>query len=667
MKMKLNQMEDILNQNISGYHQYMLTDPVRLTYASRNLCEMLGFTEKDLLGEGADSYGARVHPADQGIYLRFLEDLKEKEQTLGTEYRLLKKDGSVLHVRDTVTVTRQEDGVLLGDSVLADITHIKYENDNLRFLNETIPCGFLKYTCEKQPKVTYLNRQIMEILRFPRARDGELDYLELFKANIFLMIPMEERRRFALYLNRVYTAGTPIAGEMTLLRCDGTRASIFGWVTKCVNEQGIEEFQSVCMDITERRLKRRESETQRYLKALMDVYEKIFEYDLGTNTVKCLYSNNSPMFKWLENIPMQMEDATEKWIAATVIADDRESVRGYFRDFSQRRLYKKGEKPPQITYRAQSSDGKIKLYTGIFLKMDSPVSLYCCRCVPDEEETESLRTENVSLKEKLQELVMRFTDGIAAFEVTDKSVTPLYASDNVCEFFGLTREEWMPLMKKSTPLKDFVSRSEVAYEDFVSLLRDGEAEFLYLDLKSGIKRRIKAICSPKYPSGLTPRYVMLYNIEEGEAKEPRGFAKAPVVRIRTFGYFDVFVGQKPIAFRNKKSKELFALLADRRGGYISSEEAISFLWEAEPVSPVTLARYRKVALRLKNILEEYGISEVVETVDGKRRIVPEKVQCDLYDYLSGKEEYAQLFKGSYLTNYSWGENTLAELTREILY
>ena len=30
-------------------------------------------------------------------------------------------------------------------------------------------------------------------------------------------------------------------------------------------------------------------------------------------------------------------------------------------------------------------------------------------------------------------------------------------------------------------------------------------------------------------------------------------------------------------------------------------------------------------------------------------------------YLSGKEEYSQLFKGSYLTNYSWSENTLGEL------
>lgn len=149
---------------------------------------------------------------------------------------------------------------------------------------------------------------------------------------------------------------------------------------------------------------------------------------------------------------------------------------------------------------------------------------------------------------------------------------------------------------------------------------------------------------------------MLYNVDIPEVKTP-----GSRVRIRTFGYFDVFVDDKPIAFRNEKSKELFALLVDRRGGFVSSEEAISFLWEEEPVNSVTLARYRKVALRLKNILEEYGISDIVESVNGKRRIVAGRVQCDLYDYLSGQEEYAQLFKGSYLTNYSWGENTLAEL------
>ena len=57
----------------------------------------------------------------------------------------------------------------------------------------------------------------------------------------------------------------------------------------------------------------------------------------------------------------------------------------------------------------------------------------------------------------------------------------------------------------------------------------------------------------------------------------------------------------------------------------------------------------------------------MESVNGKRRIAAEKVQCDLYDYLTGQEAYAQLFKGSYLTNYSWGETTLAELTGSRFY
>ncbi len=159
----------------------------------------------------------------------------------------------------------------------------------------------------------------------------------------------------------------------------------------------------------------------------------------------------------------------------------------------------------------------------------------------------------------------------------------------------------------------------------------------------------------------SPRYIVLYSVDEDDKTIQKEIPENLNVTIRSFGYFDVFVGGKPIAFRNKKSKELLAVLIDRKGGFVSSEEAISYLWEDEPANTLTLSRYRKVALRLKNTLEEYGVSDIVETVDGKRRIVTEKVHCDLFDYLSGKEEYSQLFKGSYLNNYSWGETTLGEL------
>lgn len=666
MSNTLKNMEDILNQGITGFHQYVLTDPIHLDFVSKNLCGMLGVYENELLHETEDLYAQMVYPADRAKYSELIQKISEKEQTITTEYRLMKKDGAVIYVRDTVASKKLEDGTFVGYSVLTDITDIKSENNNLQFLNETIPCGFLKYTCEKQPKITYINQKMIDILRFPTVKDGELDYLEMYKGNIFLMIPMEERRRFSKYLNRVYSADAPIAGEMTLLRCDGTRAYVFGWVTKTVNKEGVEEFQSVCMDITARHQVRKAAETKRYMKALTDVYDKIFEFNLDANTVKCLHCDDGSSFKMFEDIPMQIDEALEKWIIGAVEPDNRESIRGFFRDFCQKKLYEPDAKPPQITYNARSSSGELKQYSGIFIKVDDSVSYYCCRHIQETGKESILRTENDELKQKMKDLVVKFSDGIAAFEISAEGmIKPLYASENVCEFFGYTKKEWIPLTEKYTPLENFVAYSEAAYEDFAELLRTGEAEFTYFDYSTESERKIKAICSQKESGSNSPRYVMLYAVEDTEPSSKKNLPENRTVSIRTFGYFDVFVGDKPIAFRNKKSKELLALLVDRKGGYVTSEEAIGFLWEDEPANTVTMSRYRKVALRLKNTLEEYGISDIVESVDGKRRIVMEKVQCDLYQYLSGKEEYANLFKGSYLTNYSWGETTLGELSNNL--
>lgn len=660
MNMMLNNSHGIPEALLNGFHIYILSESPYICHASESLACMLGVTAGELASNERDAYASFVHPADLEHYLAHLKRLMSPGARSRADYRLVAKDGSVIYVRDEAVSKETDDGYLVGYSALTDITEMKTENEDLRFLSETMPFGFLRYTCEKQPRITYVNEKMIELLRFPRVRDGELDYLEMYKENIFLMIPMEERRRFAKYLNRVYSAEAPIAGEMTLLRCDGTRAHVFGWVTKCTCEDGSEEFQSVCMDITERHRARQDVETARYIRALCDVYDTIFEFNTGSGTVKCLHCGENSVFKHFENIAMQTEDALERWIIGALESDERPRLRAFFSDYLLRRTASADSKPPQITYSARSGNGEMNKYIGLFIKIDGAVSFYCCRRVHDDGEAEQLKSENDQLKENMRELVARFSDGLAAFEVTSSGmVKPLYASENVSEFFGFTKEEWLPLTEKYTPLESFIEHSEADGEDFARLLRSGEAEFTYFDYKTETERRIKAVCSEKEPSGKSPRYVMLYSVDE--SAEPDGRAAENTVSIRTFGYFDVFVGDRPIAFRNKKSKELFALLVDRRGGYISSEDAISFLWEDEPVNTVTLSRYRKVALRLKNTLEEYGIADIIEAVDGKRRIIPEAVSCDLYDYLSGKAEYTRLFKGSYLTNYSWGENTLGEL------
>ncbi len=253
----------------------------------------------------------------------------------------------------------------------------------------------------------------------------------------------------------------------------------------------------------------------------------------------------------------------------------------------------------------------------------------------DVDDTAVLKNENYQLKEGMRDIVMRFSDGIAAFELSrEGAVKPLYATENVWGFFGYTREEWLSLTKHFYTSEKITTYSETSYEEFTNLIKKGEAEFVYFDYNTGTERKIKAVCSQREPNGTSSRYVMLYAVEDDDIDVQVTMKEEPAVSIRTFGYFDVFVGDKPIAFRSKKAKELLALLVDRKGGYVTSDEAIGFLWEDEPTNSVTLARYRKVALRLRNTLEEYGISDVIENVDGKRRIVMERVQCDLYDYIS---------------------------------
>jgi len=133
------------------------------------------------------------------------------------------------------------------------------------------------------------------------------------------------------------------------------------------------------------------------------------------------------------------------------------------------------------------------------------------------------------------------------------------------------------------------------------------------------------------------------------------------IRIRTFGYFDIFVDESAVYFPRAKAKELLALLVDRKGGFVSGRDAIGFLWENEVCDTTTLSRFRKVAMEMQRTLDQYGIGDIVETVRGSRRINPQKVDCDLYCYLGGDAGQENQFTGSYLSNYSWGEGTLSEL------
>ena len=117
-----------------------------------------------------------------------------------------------------------------------------------------------------------------------------------------------------------------------------------------------------------------------------------------------------------------------------------------------------------------------------------------------------------------------------------------------------------------------------------------------------------------------------------------------------FGSFGLEVDGRAIYVRHEKARELLALLIEKRGAYLTNREAITTLWECEP-DDRSRARYRKTVSRLMAELRRAGIDHIVEAERGARRIVPEYVDCDYYDYRDGKK----LASGPLLPEYAWSE------------
>lgn len=133
------------------------------------------------------------------------------------------------------------------------------------------------------------------------------------------------------------------------------------------------------------------------------------------------------------------------------------------------------------------------------------------------------------------------------------------------------------------------------------------------------------------------------------------------VYIRTFGRFDVFIDEKVVYLSNAKAKELLALCVDHKGGNVTIEEAIDKLWEERVYDERVKNLYRKAVMCLKQMFKEHGLEDVFISNRGACNIAYEKVDCDYYELLEGRADKDKMIMGHYLSEYSWAEETVAQL------
>ncbi len=133
--------------------------------------------------------------------------------------------------------------------------------------------------------------------------------------------------------------------------------------------------------------------------------------------------------------------------------------------------------------------------------------------------------------------------------------------------------------------------------------------------------------------------------------------------VRTFGYFDIFVDGEPIMFKSAKAKELLALLIERRGGTVTTEQIIGTLWEDRPNDVHTQNLCSKVVKTLEKELKQHEIEDILISSRGIKRVDIEKFDCDLYAFLDGSRRAATYFIGEYMLQYSWAESRMGLLNK----
>ena len=134
--------------------------------------------------------------------------------------------------------------------------------------------------------------------------------------------------------------------------------------------------------------------------------------------------------------------------------------------------------------------------------------------------------------------------------------------------------------------------------------------------------------------------------------------KEKPLTVRCFGNFEVYAKNEKVTFKRLKTKELFAFLVDRNGAGMTAKQICAVLFPDDTDDTKNAAYLRQLVMDLKNTLKSVGAENVLRHETPCYRVDTALIQCDYLSYLeTGKPE----FRGEYMAQYSWAEETCATL------
>ena len=149
---------------------------------------------------------------------------------------------------------------------------------------------------------------------------------------------------------------------------------------------------------------------------------------------------------------------------------------------------------------------------------------------------------------------------------------------------------------------------------------------------------------------------------QGEINNIKGIRqKEKPLTVKCFGNFEVYAKDEVLMFKRLKTKELFAFLVDRKGAGMTAKQICAVLFPEDTDDSKNAAYLRQLVMDLKNTLKMVGAERVLCHDTPCYYVDTALIKCDYISYLeTGKPE----FRGEYMTQYSWAEDTCAMLQFE---
>lgn len=240
----------------------------------------------------------------------------------------------------------------------------------------------------------------------------------------------------------------------------------------------------------------------------------------------------------------------------------------------------------------------------------------------DDESLQLVRLENACKKVLLDAEFSSYTNPVKALQENDKTLFDIAFLD--IEMPGINGIQLAKNLKKINPLIKIV---------FVTAYNEYALQAFKIHAHGYITK-------PVSEAKIKEEVDELQNIAPLQSSKK--------LQIKCFGNFEVFHNGEPVKFSYKKSKEVFAYLIDREGAAIDINELNAVIWEEDHPSYL-----RNLIADIQNTLKKLDCGDVFIKRHNEAYIDVDKVDCDAYEYKKNNPNAIRLYRGEYMTQYSW--------------